>query len=115
MRAVEDGDHAVRRRAGVHAPQEVVPLLDLARRLEAHDLRPLRVERGEHALDDAVLPRRVAPLQHDEQRAPSVGEERRLKIRQPVEQLVRRVSEIMPIGRPARRRGVGVVEAREVA
>ena len=67
VRTVENHDFALLRRYRVDAPQKVVRLLDPGRRLEGLYPASLRIHRGEHVVDRAVLAARVERLQHDQQ------------------------------------------------
>jgi hypothetical protein len=80
VRPVEDPDHPAGRNLAVNAPEEVVMQLRIGRLLEARDGAPLRVDRREDFPDRAILSRRVAPLEHDEQCAAAVGVEHALQI-----------------------------------
>ena len=67
---------------GVHAPEEVVGELGLGRLLEAGDGGALRVHRGHHVPDGAVLAGGVDALEHDEQRVLLLGVEPVLQLGQ---------------------------------
>lgn len=64
------------------APEEIVRELERARRLERLHPAPLRIQRRENVVDDAVFPGRIHPLQHDEKRALPLGVQVELKLRQ---------------------------------
>ncbi len=81
MRAVEDHDLALARRAQVGAPEKIVGELLLARLLEAEHRRPLRIHPAEHVPHDAVLAGGVERLQHDEQGLVAVRVEQVLQLR----------------------------------
>ena len=66
MRSVEDGDLALSRGVRVNAPQEIMRELGRSRLFEACNKCPLRVKRGEHMLDRAVLAAGVERLEDDE-------------------------------------------------
>ena len=72
VRAVEDADRAAARRGLVHAPEEIVGALLLARRAEGGDVHAERAGGVEDVADRAVLAAGVGALQHDEQRPPAL-------------------------------------------
>ena len=78
VRTVEDRDLALARRMRMDAPEEIMRELGRGRLLEAGDARALRVERGEHVLDRAVLAAGVERLQDDQDRALVLGVEQGL-------------------------------------
>src|SRR6185503_21386046 len=59
MRAVEDPDNPLRGDNSVDAPEKIVTLLELRRRLEGGNAAPLRIHRREHLANGAILSRRV--------------------------------------------------------
>jgi hypothetical protein len=75
VRAVEHPDPPSRRECRVDAPQVVVLDLRPGRHAERSELQADRVDAGEDAADDAVLPRGVESLQDQEDAAPVLGVE----------------------------------------
>ena len=71
VRPVEDPEVARGREGVAHAPQEVVLLLLVGRRLEAGDLHALRVDQTDGVPQHAALARGVHPLEHQEH--PALG------------------------------------------
>ena len=100
MRAVEDRDVSLLRRAQVDAPEKVVRQLRRGGRLEAPDVDAQRVERAEHLANGRVLAAGVHRLQHDQQRVLSVGEELLLQRVELLGQLVQPIFELI-LGQPA--------------
>src|SRR2546428_4487593 len=70
VRAVEDADLAPGRTECMHAPQVVMSKLGRGRLLEGDDPAALRVHPRQDMTDRPVLPRRIEPLQHEQQRSP---------------------------------------------
>jgi len=79
--AVPDADLSPGRARGVTPPQVVVHLLDSGRDLEVGHLHTGRIHSGHDVADQAVLARRIAPLQHDEKTLLGLGEETVLQSR----------------------------------
>jgi hypothetical protein len=80
VRAVEDADHPARRYLLVHAPEEVVLLLQLGGCSEARYGAALRVDDAEHLTNGAVLAGGIASLEHDQQCVAGFGIEDALEL-----------------------------------
>ena len=80
VRADEEADLALRRGVRVDAPEEVVRLLVVRRRLERDRADTDRVAAAEDVPRDAVLAARVHPLQDDEHRARALSPQQRLPL-----------------------------------
>src|SRR5256885_15730571 len=77
----------------MHAPEEVMMLLELRWLLERRDRASLRIYGTEHLANGTVLPLRVASLQHDEDCITGVGVQHALEIGDAVGLLLRRALE----------------------
>src|SRR2546425_7921002 len=98
--AVEDADLAPGRTERMHAPQVVMSKLGRRRLLEGDDPAALRVHPRQDMTDRPVLPRRIEPLQHEQQRSPRLGPEPVVQRAEPCNQLVQPLESGLLVRKP---------------